>query len=260
MKPSLASSSAPVLPNHRAYPPTPVSIPKPIPGTHAPPTDPRPPSTTRDLEIRLKAEKGLSIKDFELGPTLGTGTFGRVRQVRFRSSPSQQVFALKMLKKTEIVKLHQVEHIKWEKKILSQTSHPFIVQLINSFQNSRYVYMLLEYLPGGELFSRLRKDGRFSEDVSLFYSSEILLALRYLHRHKIVYRDLKPENLLISESGHVKLADFGFAKILESDRTYTLCGTPEYLSPEIIKGQKKGYGRSVDWWAFGILLYEMLVG
>ena len=214
----------------------------------------------RELETRLRNEPKLSIRDFEIGPTLGTGTFGRVRQVRFKHSLSPHVFALKMLRKTEILKLNQVEHIKSEKRILAMTDHPFIVKLICSFQNSRYIYMLFEYLPGGELFSRLRKDGRFSEDVALFYASEILLALRYLHRNKIIYRDLKPENLLLNSQGHVKLADFGFAKALDANRTKTLCGTPEYLSPEIIRGQKAGYGRSADWWAFGILLYEMLVG
>lgn len=121
--------------------------------------------------------------------------------------------------------------------------------------------MLFEYLPGGELFSRLRREGRFANDVALFYACEIMLALRYLHRSGIVYRDLKPENLLIDAEGHIKLADFGFAKYLEDNRTFTLCGTPEYLAPEVVKGTKKtGYGKPVDWWALGILLFEMLAG
>jgi serine/threonine protein kinase len=121
--------------------------------------------------------------------------------------------------------------------------------------------MLFEYVSGGELFSRLRREGRFANDVALFYACEILLALQFLHKRNIVYRDLKPENLLIDHEGHIKLADFGFAKYLEDDRTFTLCGTPEYLAPEIVKGSKKtGYGKSVDWWALGILLFEMLAG
>ena len=113
--------------------------------------------------------------------------------------------------------------------------------------------MLFEYIQGGELFSRLRKEGRFANDVCLFYATEILTALIYMHKVQIVYRDLKPENLLISKDGHVKITDFGFAKKIGNGKTYTLCGTPEYLAPEIIKG-------SVDWWAYGILLFEMLSG
>ena len=121
--------------------------------------------------------------------------------------------------------------------------------------------MLFEFISGGELFSRLRREGRFAIDIALFYATEILLALQFLHKQNIVYRDLKPENLLIDNEGHIKLADFGFAKILENNKTYTLCGTPEYLAPEIVKGGKKtGYAKSVDWWALGILLFEMLAG
>lgn len=212
------------------------------------------------LVTQIRADTSLSISDFEIRSTLGTGTFGRVRQVRYKKSTSPLVFALKMLQKTEIVKLNQVEHIKSEKRILGEIDHPFIVKFFTCFQDGKNVYMLFEFLSGGELFSRLRKEGRFSNDVALFYTSEILLALRHLHKKEIVYRDLKPENLLLDKSGHVKLADFGFAKRLQKNRTFTMCGTPEYLSPELIRGQKLGYGKSVDWWALGILLFEMLVG
>ena len=120
--------------------------------------------------------------------------------------------------------------------------------------------MLFDYISGGELFSRLRKEGRFSYDVTLFYASEILMAIKFLHEKSIVYRDLKPENLLIDREGHICLTDFGFAKSMPNDRTFTLCGTPEYLAPEIIKGAKVGYGKSVDWWALGVLIFEMLSG
>jgi len=153
--------------------------------------------------------------------------------------------------------LKQVEHIKAEKAILEQIAHPFIVNLYASFQDTDRLYMLMEYVIGGELFSYLRKVGRFSAETSRFYAAEITLALEYLHSLNIVYRDLKPENLLIDSEGHMKITDFGFAKVVE-DRTWTLCGTPEYLAPEII--QSKGHGKAVDWWALGILIFEMLAG
>jgi len=195
-------------------------------------------------------------KNFTLGATLGTGTFGRVRLVSYEFR-KLHYFALKMLKKTEIIRLKQVEHIKAEKNILQRITHPFIVTLFASFQDEKNLYMLMEYIIGGELFSQLRKVGRFSNDTSRFYAAEIVLALEYLHEKNIVYRDLKPENLLIDREGHMKITDFGFAKQVE-DRTWTLCGTPEYLAPEII--QSKGHGKAVDWWALGILIYEMLAG
>jgi len=198
----------------------------------------------------------LSQKMFTIGATLGTGTFGRVRLVSY-DFKKIQYFALKMLKKTEIIRLKQVEHIKAEKNILTRINHPFIVNLYASFQDEKNLYMLMEYVIGGELFSQLRKVGRFSNDTSRFYAAEIVLALEYLHERNIVYRDLKPENLLIDKDGHMKITDFGFAKHVE-DRTWTLCGTPEYLAPEII--QSKGHGKAVDWWALGILIYEMLAG
>ena len=139
--------------------------------------------------------------------------------------------ALKQISKSHIINLKQVEHIKLEKKILSELNHPFIYSLKAAFQDDVFIYMIFEYCAGGELFNRLRKDGRFSNDVSMFYICEILLAICYMHEKNIIYRDLKPENLLIDKEGHIKIADFGFAKKLANDRTFTLCGTPEYLAP-----------------------------
>eukprot|EP00457_Paulinella_chromatophora_P005688 gb/GEZN01005705.1/.p1 GENE.gb/GEZN01005705.1/~~gb/GEZN01005705.1/.p1 ORF type:complete len:353 (-),score=57.81 gb/GEZN01005705.1/:555-1613(-) len=213
-----------------------------------------------DEVLRLRDYfSGISLKrsTFNIGDTLGTGTFGRVRLVQHEVEGEPKYFALKMLKKSEIIRLKQVEHIKAEKIILTEITHPYIVNLFTAFQDEKNLYMLMEYVIGGELFSQLRKVGRFSNDTSRFYASEIVLALEYLHKLNIVYRDLKPENLLIDADGHMKITDFGFAKHVQ-DRTWTLCGTPEYLAPEII--QSKGHGKAVDWWALGILIYEMLAG
>ncbi|KAJ2496968.1 cAMP-dependent protein kinase catalytic subunit [Coemansia sp. RSA 1972] len=205
--------------------------------------------------LSSEPSEGRALEDFQLLHTLGTGTFGRV--FLCQSKRTQRFYAMKVLRKSQVVKLKQVEHINNEKNILEVSRHPFIVQLECTMQNERNLYMLMEYVPGGELFSHLRRAGRFPDDVARFYAAEIVLALDYLHSMKIIWRDTKPENLLLDAAGHVKLTDFGFAKRVE-ERTWTLCGTPEYLAPEII--QSKGHGKAVDWWALGILIFEMLAG
>ncbi|TAQ89182.1 hypothetical protein B7494_g2496 [Chlorociboria aeruginascens] len=230
------------------------------------------------------SSKRLSIDDFQLVRTLGTGTFARVWLVRLANpadEDSDKVYALKVLRKVEVIKLKQVDHVNHERSVLSDVAgHPFITTLITSFSDYDSLYMLLDYCPGGEVFSYLRKAKRFSENTSRFYAAEIVLILEFLHeREGVAYRDLKPENLLLDAEGHIKLVDFGFAKrlgnsklkssnrIVEGDgtsidnskgETYTLCGTPEYLAPEVI--QSKGHTTAVDWWALGILIYEFLTG
>jgi protein kinase A len=199
--------------------------------------------------------EGWELRDFELKETLGTGTFGRVRLARHKTL--DKYFALKALKKREVIRMKQVDHIMQEAAILSEIHHPFVVNMLRGFQDEQRLYILLEYVVGGEMFTHLRKAGKFPLAVAKFYTGEVMLALEYLHSLTIVYRDLKPENLLLDGNGHVKITDFGFAKKV-AERTFTLCGTPEYLAPEII--QNKGHGKAVDWWAFGILMYEMLVG
>jgi len=187
--------------------------------------------------------------------TVGTGTFGRVIVVRERHT--KQFYALKIMSIAEVLRLKQTEHVKNEKEILMQINHPFIINLHWTCHNDKFLYMLLDYVNGGELFSYLRNAVKFSNDAAVFYAAEIISALDYLHSQSIIYRDLKPENLLLDREGHVRLCDFGFAKKVY-DRTWTLCGTPEYLAPEIIVG--KGHHKAVDYWALGILIYEMLVG
>ena len=156
-----------------------------------------------------------------------------------------------------MIYLKQVDHVKTEKKILEELNHPFIVNLFGAFQDDKNLYLLLEYVIGGEFFSHLRKAGRFPNDTAKFYAAQITLVFEHLHSMMILYRDLKPENLLLDSDGNCKVTDFGFAKKVEY-RTWTLCGTPEYLAPEIILS--KGHGKAVDWWASGILMYEMLAG
>nr|XP_005335605.2 cAMP-dependent protein kinase catalytic subunit PRKX [Ictidomys tridecemlineatus] len=185
----------------------------------------------------------------------GTGTFGRVHLVKEKAA--KNYFALKVMSIPEVIRLKQEQHVHNEKSVLMEVNHPFLVKLFWTSHDDRFLYMLMEYVPGGELFSYLRNRGRFPCSTGLFYATEIVCAIDYLHCRDIVYRDLKPENILLDRDGHIKLTDFGFAKKLV-DRTWTLCGTPEYLAPEVI--QSKGHGRAVDWWALGILIFEMVAG
>jgi protein kinase A len=212
--------------------------------------------------------KGTGRQILTPGPV---GTFARVVLVR-RQHPrneeeARQVFALKILRKAAVIKLKQIDHVRHERQILQDVSgHPFLTNLLASFADHDFLYLLLDYVPGGELFSYLRKFRRFDEATAQFYAAEIVLVLEYLHEQQdgVAYRDLKPENLLLDARGHVKLVDFGFAKRLGRDgaggavETYTLCGTPEYIAPEVI--QNMGHTTAVDWWALGILIYEFLTG
>lgn len=171
------------------------------------------------------------------------------------NASNEGYFALKMLNIRQVIKLKQLQHVKNEKACLLELDHPFIVQLFWTYHDDTYLYMLLEYVSGGELFTYLRAAQKFENDKALFYTVEIVSALAHCHEKDIIYRDMKPENVLLDVTGHIKLTDFGFAKKVK-DRTWTLCGTPEYLAPEII--QSKGHGKAVDWWSLGILVYEML--
>ncbi|CAF4231818.1 unnamed protein product [Rotaria socialis] len=154
--------------------------------------------------------------------------------------------------------MKQEEHVVNEKRILQALNFPFIIRFYFSFKDNANLYIGLELIEGGELFRHLRDSERFEEKKAKFYASQIVLALEYLHLLGIVYRDLKPENLLIDRYGYIKMCDFGFAKKIDRGKAYTLCGTPEFLAPEIILG--RGYNMGVDYWALGVLIFEMNAG
>lgn len=196
-----------------------------------------------------------SLNDFQILRTLGTGSFGRVHLTR--SIHNGRFYAMKVLKKERVVNMKQVEHTNDERRMLKLAQHPFIIRMWGTFHDCHNLFMIMDYIEGGELFSLLRKSQRFPTPVAKFYAAEAFLAIEYLHDLDIIYRDLKPENILLDKNGHIKLTDFGFAKEV-ADVTYTLCGTPDYIAPEVVA--TKPYNKSVDWWSFGILIFEMLTG
>ncbi|KFB39488.1 AGAP008039-PA-like protein [Anopheles sinensis] len=223
-------------------------------------------SDYRQILVRLKAEferrynepklaSMASPTEYESMRTLGSGAFGTVKLIKRKSS--NEFFAMKILVKAKIVRYKQLQHTYNEKRILQSIRFPFVVSLKASFKDNSYIYLVMPFVNGGEMFTLLRRCRKFAEQQAIFYAAQVAMALEYLHSCSLVYRDLKPENLLIDYRGYVKVTDFGFCKFIK-DRAWTLCGTPEYLAPEII--QAKGYGKSVDWWSYGVLLFEMAAG
>ncbi|ETV90376.1 AGC/PKA protein kinase [Aphanomyces invadans] len=212
-----------------------------------------------DRQVELNAREEVLFDDLQVLRTLGTGTFGRVKLVKHKLTGKP--YAMKVMQKTQVVAYKQQINILNEKNLLAMCNHPFILKLFQTFKDQQCLYLLMEFVQGGELFAYLhnteRPGGRLPNDHARFYASHVILALEYLHDRNIVYRDLKPENLLIDQEGYIKVVDFGFAKVC-ADRTYTLCGTPEYLAPELVLG--KGHNKGVDYWAYGVLIFEMMVG
>ncbi|XP_032512265.1 cAMP-dependent protein kinase catalytic subunit alpha-like [Danaus plexippus] len=196
-----------------------------------------------------------SVDDYDVVKILGVGSFGTVFLVRDKSTLHYS--AMKAFDKTQVVKKKNVKQVILERKILQSITFPFLISLVCSCKDNLYLYLLLPFEAGGELFTLIKRMGNLSEPLAQFYAAQIVLALEYLHHCCIIHRDVKPENILINESGYIKLADFGFCKVIKS-RTWTICGTPEYIAPEIILS--KGYTYSVDWWSLGILIFEMSAG
>lgn len=201
-------------------------------------------------------------EDFEVLRLLGKGTFGQVFQVR--KLDTDRIYAMKVLSKKVIVKKKEIAHTIGERNILVRTagaSSPFIVGLKFSFQTPTDLYLVTDYMSGGELFYHLQKEGRFSEERAKFYIAELVLSLEHLHDNGIVYRDLKPENILLDANGHIALCDFGLSKadLSTNDTTNTFCGTTEYLAPEVLLDEQ-GYTKMVDFWSLGVLIFEMCCG
>lgn len=199
-----------------------------------------------------------TLEKFEFVKVLGKGTFGKV--VLSREKGTGKLYAMKILKKHLILQKDEVAHTNTENHVLKKTRHPFLTALRYSFQTADRVCFVMEYANGGELFFHLSRERCFSEERTRFYGAEIVSALGYLHAEGIIYRDLKLENLLLDQDGHVKIADFGMCKmnITYGRTTKTFCGTPEYLAPEVL--EDADYGPAVDWWGCGVVMYEMACG
>uniref|UniRef100_A0A0N5BJD1 non-specific serine/threonine protein kinase n=1 Tax=Strongyloides papillosus TaxID=174720 RepID=A0A0N5BJD1_STREA len=208
-------------------------------------------------------KRKIGLEDFDFLKVLGKGTFGKV--ILCREKLTGNLYAIKILKKEVIIEKDEVAHTLTENRVLQRCKHPFLTELTYSFQTADRLCFVMEFAIGGDLYYHLNKQVQifregFSESRTRFYGAEIVLALGYLHENNIVYRDLKLENLLLDKDGHIKIADFGLCKedISFGDRTRTFCGTPEYIAPEVL--EDNDYGRSVDWWGVGVVMYEMMCG
>ncbi|XP_053103814.1 serine/threonine-protein kinase N2 isoform X1 [Hemicordylus capensis] len=214
----------------------------------------------REPEDRIQQRFQFSLQDFRCCAVLGRGHFGKVLLAEYKNT--NEMFAIKALKKGDIVARDEVDSLMCEKRIfetVNNVRHPFLVNLFACFQTKDHVCFVMEYAAGGDLMMHIHTDV-FSEPRAVFYAACVVLGLQYLHEHKIVYRDLKLDNLLLDTEGFVKIADFGLCKegMGFGDRTSTFCGTPEFLAPEVLT--ETSYTRAVDWWGLGVLIYEMLVG
>ncbi|KAM8875974.1 ribosomal protein S6 kinase alpha-2-like [Synchiropus picturatus] len=220
-------------------------------------------SILKEIDISHHVKEGCEKADpsqFQLLKVLGQGSYGKVFLVRkMKGVDRGQLYAMKVLKKATL-KVRDRVRSKMERDILAEVNHPFIVKLHYAFQTEGKLYLILDFLRGGDLFTRLSKEVMFTEEDVKFYLAELALALDHLHSLGIIYRDLKPENILLDEDGHIKITDFGLSKeaIDHDKRAYSFCGTIEYMAPEVVN--RRGHTQSADWWSFGVLMFEMLTG
>lgn len=214
------------------------------------------PDIDTSIDTTYKSEP-TTINDFVLLKVIGRGAYGKVFQAYKKHNGT--VYAIKVLKKYELIDRNVYNNIISERDVLQSVSHPFIVRLDSAFQSQTKLYLVLEYCGGGELFTYLDEKKELNENETCFYSAQVLSALSYLHSLDILYRDLKPENILINYDGYIQLTDFGFAKrYINTQQSTSFVGTVQYMAPEIV--QKIGHSKTADYWALGILIYEMLTG
>ncbi len=206
-------------------------------------------------ELSKYLPKPLNIRDYELSKTIGIGSHSIIKLAK--TQQSNKFYAIKKIKKSDMINLNLVQRLFNEIKALNLAENLYIEKYQGFALDTKYIYIITELITGGSLYERLRKEIKFSFPQVLNYSAQIVIMLEAIHLKKIIYRDLRPENLLIDHKGFLKLIDFGCAKICEG-KTYTICGIPEYLAPEILLNL--GHGMEVDWWSFGCILYEFLVG
>ena len=214
--------------------------------------------TNEEVEVETTEDRvalDVTLEHLDVQRTLGHGAFGKVQLVMDRRNGTS--YALKYQSKAMIVENSLCDHVLREREMLMKLDHPCIVKLYCSFQDRCYIYFLLEILTGGEIFAYLRKQQRFSESTCKFYTNAVTQALQHMHGKRVAYRDLKPENICLDSRGYPRLVDFSLAKVVDT-RTWTLCGSPDYLAPEIILNE--GHDRAVDYWALGVLAFEMVDG
>jgi serine/threonine protein kinase len=201
----------------------------------------------------------LKIEDFEIDRILGRGTYGKVQLVRYKKTNQQ--FAMKSLSTRRIVDFGLLKGVMTEHDVLLKADHPFVATAMYAFKSETELFLVMDYVPNGGLWQYLRCKGSFSEELVRFFAAEIICAVNYLHTElNVVHRDLKPGNILIDAEGHLKVTDYGMGiqTLRAGESTHTFCGTPHYMAPEVIQGT--GHDARVDWWAVGILIFEMLTG
>ncbi|XP_016371282.1 protein kinase C zeta type-like isoform X1 [Sinocyclocheilus rhinocerous] len=211
----------------------------------------------------IQISQGLGLGDFDLIRVIGRGSYAKVLLVRLKKN--EQIYAMKVVKK-ELVhddekKRKDIDWVQTEKHVFEQAStNPFLVGLHSCFQTESRLFLVIEYVNGGDLMFHMQKQRKLPEEHARFYAAEICIALNFLHEKGIIYRDLKLDNVLLDQDGHIKITDYGMCKegIRPGDTTSTFCGTPNYIAPEILRGED--YGFSVDWWALGVLMFEMMAG